>query len=413
MKRVLAWVMAAALVLGTAGCGQQGGGAESTAGKEEPAAEESAEAQENEPAAAAEGAAATAATGVINEAEFEDGDIGVVLVINTNLGDKSICDLSYEGLLKVSEDYGVRYKCIELGGDATKQVPTFTDLAEDPDWDIIVAGTYNLRESLLEVAEEYPEKKFILYDANVANEEEGVKAEDYANVYSMEHAQNEGSYIVGAAAAILTTSGAEGTNEEHVIGFVGGGQNTAIEDFLVGYIEGAKAVDPEIKVLISYIGDFKDTAKAKELAMAQIDQGADVVFAVAGGAGLGALTGCAEKGVYAIGVDADQYTVLMDTDAETAAAICTSMEKKCDATVYNSVARALEGTLGFGAYERLGLAEGVVGAADNENFRSIFTQEQIEQIMAVQDKVASGEVKVASAIGMDDAGIQAIKDSVQ
>ena len=94
---------------------------------------------------------------------------------------------------------------------------------------------------------------------------------------------------------MLTTSGDEKTNDEHVIGFVGGGQNTAIEDFLVGYIEGAKAVDPEIKVLISYIGSFNDAAKGKELAMAQIDQGADVVFAVAGGAGLGVLSGCAEK----------------------------------------------------------------------------------------------------------------------
>lgn len=420
MKKVLAWVMAATFMLATAGCGQQANNAETAAGKAETTATaetatvENGAAQESTAASQeADSAGEAAVTGVINEAEFEDGDIGVVLVINTNLGDKSICDLSYEGLQRVSEDYGVRYKCIELGGDATKQVPTFTDLAEDPDWDIIVAGTYNLRESLLEVAEEYPEKKFILYDANVANAEEGIETQDYPNVYSMEHAQNEGSYIVGAAAALLTTSGAKGTNEEHVIGFVGGGQNTSIEDFLVGYIEGAKAVDPEIKVLISYIGDFKDTAKAKELAMAQIDQGADVVFAVAGGAGLGALTGCAEKGVYAVGVDADQYTVLLDSDPQTAAAICTSMQKKCDATVYNSVAKSLEGTLGFGTYERLGLAEGVVGAADNENFRSIFTQEQIDQIMSVQEKVASGEVKVASAIGMDDAGIQAIKDSVQ
>lgn len=353
------------------------------------------------------------AAGSIDLSKFEDDDIGVCLVINTNLGDKSICDLSYSGLKKIEADYGVRIKCIELGGDATKQVPTFVDLAEDSEWDIIIAGTPNLRESLLEAAQDYPEQQFILYDSSVVNAEEGVAAEDFANVYSMEHAQNEGSYIVGAAAAMLTTSGADKTNPEKVIGFVGGGQNTAIEDFLVGYIEGAKSVDPEIKVLISYIGSFADSAKGKELAMVQIDQGADVVFAVAGGAGLGVLSGCAEKNVYSIGVDGDQYEILKTDDAATAAAICTSMQKKCDNTVYNSVSAALEGTLAYGTYDKLGLADGVVGAADNENFRAIFTEEQITKLKEIEAQIAEGKVTVFSAIGADNASIQELKDSVQ
>lgn len=349
----------------------------------------------------------------IDLSQFEDDDIGICLVINTNLGDKSICDLSYAGLKQVEANYGVRVKCIELGGDATKQIPTFIDLAEDPDWDIIITGTPNMRESLLEVAGDYPEQSFILYDAAVANASEGIVSEDYPNVYSMEHAQNEGSYVVGAAAAMLTASVDERTNEEHIIGFVGGGQNTAIEDFLVGYIEGAKVVDPEIKVLISYIGSFSDSAKGKELAMAQIDQGADVVFAVAGGAGLGVLAGCAEKGVYAIGVDGDQYEILKGDDPVTAKAICTSMQKKCDQTVYSCVSRALEGTLPFGTYDKAGLSGGVVGLADNENFRSIFSEDQVARLKEIEEKVASGEVRVFSAIGAEDASIQEIKMSVQ
>lgn len=345
--------------------------------------------------------------------QFEDDDIGVCLVLNTNLGDKSICDLSYAGLKRVEEDYGVRIKVIELGGDATKQLPTFIDLSEDPDWDIIVSGTPNMREALLEAAALYPEQKFVLYDAQVANAEAGITAEDYPNVYSMEHAQNEGSYVVGAAAAMLTTSGHERTNDERIIGFVGGGQNTAIEDFLVGYIEGAKAVDPDIKVLVSYIGSFSDAAKGKELAMAQIDQGADVIFAVAGGAGLGVLDGCAEKNVFSIGVDGDQYEILKDDEPKIAEAISTSMQKKCDNTVYNCVSAALEGTLPFGTYDKLGLADGVVGAADNENFRSIFTEEQAAQLKEIEGKVASGEISVFTAIGATSEAIQAIKDSAQ
>lgn len=417
-KRVVA--MSLALTFGIfclAGCGADKGGSEtveetqSAAAEGEEAAAEASGSDTKEDGGSADNA--DAASGTIDLSQFEDDDIGVCLVINTNLGDKSICDLSYAGLQKISEDYGVRVKCIELGGDATKQIPTFIDLAEDPDWDIIIAGTPNLRESLLEAAADYPEQYFILYDAAVANADEGVTSEDFPNVYSMEHAQNEGSYVVGAAAAMLTTSGDEKTNEEHIIGFVGGGQNTAIEDFLVGYIEGAKAVDPDIKVLISYIGSFADSAKGKELAMAQIDQGADVVFAVAGGAGLGVLSGCAEKNVYAVGVDGDQYEILKEDDPVTAAAICTSMQKKCDQTVYSCVSAALEGTLAYGTYDKLGLADGVVGAADNENFRAIFTEEQITLLKDYEAKVANGEVSVFTAIGADDASIQEIKDSVQ
>lgn len=411
MKKVLATTLALALALSSlAGCGSKPAAQPAEKPAESAPADNGGAKEETAQAPAAEG---EATSGKIDLSKFADGDIGVCLVINTNLGDKSICDLSFAGLKKIEADYGVRVKCIELGGDATKQIPTFTDLAEDPEWDIIVAGTPNLRESLLEVAGNYPEQPFILYDASVANASQNIKAEDYPNVYSMEHAQNEGSYVVGAAAALLTTSGDPKTNPEHIIGFVGGGQNTAIEDFLVGYIEGAKAVDPEIKVLISYIGSFSDSAKGKELAMAQIDQGADVVFAVAGGAGLGVLAGCAEKGVYSIGVDGDQYEILKADDPKTAEAISTSMQKKCDQTVYSCVSAALEGTLAFGTYAKRGLADGVVGAADNENFRKIFKQEQIDLLKDLEAKVASGEVKVFTAIGADDASIQKVKDSVQ
>lgn len=403
MKKALAMGLAVMVAISSlTGCA--GGGKSKTKGATSLSSNE---------AGVTEKVSTNAAGNGIDLSQFEDDDIGICLVINTNLGDKSICDLSYAGLKQIEADYGVRVKCIELGGDATKQIPTFVDLAEDPDWDIIIAGTPNMRESLLEVAGDYPEQSFILYDAAVANESEGITSEDYPNAYSMEHAQNEGSYVAGAAAAMLTASGDEKTNDEHIIGFVGGGQNTAIEDFLVGYIEGAKAVDPEIKVLISYIGSFNDSAKGKELAMAQIDQGADVVFAVAGGAGLGVLAGCAEKGVYAIGVDGDQYEILKKDDPVTAKAICTSMQKKCDQTVYSCVSRALEGVLPYGTYDKVGLSGGVVGIADNENFSSIFSEDQIARLKEIEAKVASGEVSVFSAIGADDASIQQIKNSVQ
>ena len=334
-----------------------------------------------------------------------NSDLGVVLIINTNLGDKSFCDLSNQGLEEAAAEFGFRTKVVELGGDATKQIPTLTEFAEDPEWDIIVCGTYNIKEAVQEVAQEYPDQKFILYDTKDDLE--------LPNVYSVEHLQNEGSFIVGAAAAMLTTSNAELANEENIIGFVAGGENTSINDFLVGYIQGAQTVDPETKVLISYVGDFKDTAKAKEMAIAQINQGADVIFQVAGGAGLGVLEGCAEKNVYAVGVDSDQYTVLMDSAPDTAAHIATSMQKKVNKTVYNAISAAINGTLPWGGYETAGLAVGSVGAAKNENFEAIFTAEQIAELEELEAQVLSGDIVVQTAIGMDNETIDEIRNAAR
>lgn len=391
MKKLTALALSLALTLGIlSGCGtpSNGNSTPPTSGTPAPAP-----------------TASTAPSGDPTGLGKDPADVGVVMIVNTNLGDKSFCDLSNAGLMRAAKEFGFRTKVVELNGDATKQIPTMTEFAESDEWDIIIGGTYNILESMQTVAEEFPDKKFILYDAK-----DDLKL---PNVYSMEHLQNEGSFVVGAAAAMLTTSDAPLANPDKVIGFVAGGENTAINDFLVGYIQGAQAVDPEVKVLISYVGDFKDTAKAKEMAIAQINQGADVVFTVAGGAGLGALEGCKEKNVYAIGVDADQATVLEDSDPVLSEHIVTSMMKMVDNTVYNVLESAMKGTLPWGAYETAGLAKGSVGAADNKYFRAVFTEEQILKIKELEAAVASGETKVQTAVGMDNDTLNSIRDSVR
>ena len=320
-------------------------------------------------------------------------EMGVVLILNTNLGDHAICDLSYAGLMQAAEKYGFTPKCVELGGDATLQIPTMEEYAEDPDFDIIVCGTSNLKESAQTVAQEYPEQKFILYDAQ---DDLGLE-----NIFSMDHAQNEGAYIAGVAAALLTAS--------NTVGFVGGGENTALDDYLIGYIQGVHSVSEDTNILVSWIGDFKDTAKGKELATSQAQQGADVVFSVAGGAGLGILAGAAESGIYAIGVDSDQYTSLLESNPEIAKCICTSMFKKADVTVSTLLGMAFDGTLEWGSYAKWGLQEGVVGLAmDNDNFRSIFSDEQKAAIADVQAAATNGELTIESAIGMDNDRLQEI-----
>ena len=376
MKKFLALLVTLLMCFSLVGCGNKG-----EAGKEP---------------------TSTSTTEEVNEVFNKPvSEIGVVLILNTNLGDHAICDLSNEGLQEVAAKYGIKTKVVELGGDVTLQVPTMEEYAEDPDFDIIVCGTANLKESTQKVAQEYPDQKFILYDAQ---DELGLE-----NIFSMDHAQNEGAYLAGVAAALLTTSNAELANEEKVVGFVGGGENTALDDYLIGYIQGVHSVDEEIDVLISWIGDFKDTAKGKELAVSQASQGADVIFSVAGGAGLGILVGCAESNVYAIGVDSDQYTVLNPTDPETAAHICTSMFKKVNVTVSTLVSDTIEGKLAFGDYVKWGLQEGVVGlATENDNYKSIFTQEMQDYIAQVQKDATEGKLEIKSAIGMANEDVQAI-----
>lgn len=383
-KKIIALLLTAVMLLSMAACGQK-------------------TATDTTTAAAADGTTSgeTAGEGLVEAFGKKAGDIGVVLILNTNLGDHAICDLSNAGLQEAAAMYGFRAKTVELGGDVTLQVPTMQEYAEDPDWDIIVCGTSNLKEAVQQVAEEHPDQKFILYDAQ---DEKGLP-----NVFSMDHCQNEGAYLAGVAAALLTTSEAPLANGEKTVGFVGGGENTALDDYLIGYIQGVHSVDEDINILVSWIGDFKDTAKGKELAVAQAGQGADVIFSVAGIAGLGTLAGCAESNIYSIGVDSDQYTVLLETDPTTAANICTSMYKKADVTVSTLIAKALDDTLEWGSYAKWGLQDGVVGlATDNDNYQSIFSEEQKSYLEGVQADATAGKLEILSAIGMDNDQLQQI-----
>lgn len=367
-------------------------------------------ASKTDPAPAGDPAASETATSTTEpptEADATEGQKSVVLIVNTNLGDKSFCDLSNSGMMKAAEELGMRTKVVELNGDATKQVPTFIEFADSGEWDIIISGTYNIKEAMQEVAADYPDQLFVLYDAK-ADYEDG----ENTNIYSIEHMQNEGSFLVGAAAARMTSSKQPGMNDQKVIGFIAGNENTAINDFMVGYIEGAKYVDPEIKVLVSYIGDFKDSAKAKELAFSQISQGADVVFGVAGGAGLGVLDACKEKGVYAIGVDSDQAMEYKESDPEMAKTIITSMVKRVDSTVYNAITTVMAGNDKKGVYETVGIKDGSIGMARNEFYEAAFTTEDKAFLDELEQKVVNGEIEVKTAIGMAPEELQEIKNSV-
>lgn len=323
----------------------------------------------------------------------EEKKVKVVLYVNGTLGDKSFFDSANRGVQMAVKELGIEAKTIEGGYAPERWEPDIAQLAEG-DWDIIIAGTWQLQEYLEKFAPKHPDKKFFTYDTTVDYSKGGLD-----NVYSILYSQNEGSFLVGALAAMITTSDMELANPDKVIGFLGGMDIPVINDFKVGYEQGAKYIDPDIKVLVSFAGAWNDPAKGKELILAQYDQGADIAFNVAGETGLGLLDAAKDKKRYAIGVDSDQYLLYKDSDPEKASHIVTSMLKNVDISLYRGIKLHLEGKLAYGKAEILGIEKDGVGVADNENFKKLVPQEFTARIKELENKIVSGEIKIDTAFG--------------
>lgn len=344
-----------------------------------------------------------------NSGNGDEKPLKVVLLINSVLGDKSYLDSAANGIKLMNEELGskVQTKIIEMGTDQSKWEPTIMDVSEE-DWDIIITGQFSMQEYVEKAAAEYPDKKYIIFDTSVKYE--GGK---FPNVYSVEFKTNEASFLAGNLAARLTTSKAANTNEDNLIGFMGGQDIPLINDFLVGYIQGAKLADENIKVISSYVGSFRDSAKGKEIALAQFNSGVDVSFNCAGQAGLGLLDAAKMQKRYAIGVDADQAMMFQDSDPEKAGFITTSVLKNLDKALLRAVKKHLDNTLEYGKTEILGLKEGAVGLAENEYYENSVPAEIRKEISALKEKIEKGELVVDSAIGMDATKLAEIINSVK
>ncbi len=330
--------------------------------------------------------------------------LNICYVVTGQLGDKSFNDSANEGVTQIADTLGCTTKVIEIGRDQTKWQPTFEDLAESGEYDIIITNGSNAGELIQTISVDYPDQKFILFDTKL----EG----DYPNIYAISYKQNEGSYLAGVLAAMVTESDMPFANSDKKIGFIGGSEHPIITDFLVGYIEGAKSVDPEIKVYVSYIGSWDDTAKGKETALAQFDQGVDITFPAAEQAGLGCVEAAVEREKYIIGVDSDQAMLFDGTSNEKANVILSSVLKEVGNSLVRAVGMDLVGNLQWGTYESLGLNENGVGLADNTYFQKNVPDDIKTAIEEAKKKVSAGDVKVTSALSDDEAAVQQIIDSV-
>jgi len=337
----------------------------------------------------------------------DDEVLKIVNLINGTRGDKSFFDSSAAGMDLIKDKYGdaVLTRTIEMSYEQTVWEPTLLDIA-DQDWDIIIVGTWQMTEMLQEVAKDNPDTSFIIYDTTV----------DYShgleNVYSILYSQNEASFVAGALAAELTKSGLPLTNPEKLIGFLGGMDIPVINDFLVGYAEGARYVDPDTKVAVSYIGSFEDSAKGKEMALAQYNQGVDIGYNVAGQAGLGQLDAAKDTNRYAIGVDSDQAELFAEKDRATAILVATSVLKRVDKSLLRAIDMHMEDTAPYGRSETLGFAEGGVEIARNEFYMAIVPEEIRASVDEIEMRIRNGEIEVGSAYGMNSEALNELRNSI-
>ena len=310
----------------------------------------------------------------------------VINLINGVLGDKSFFDSAERGVKKASEEFGLEYKTIEAGIDPAKWQPALDDAAANEEYDILIVGTWQMSEFLQIVAGKYPDKKFMIYDQSVDPTKCTNKC---ANVYSVTYKQNEGSYLAGLYVGLMTKTG--------IVGAVGGQDIGVINDFIVGYKQGATDAKAANQVLVQYAGSWNDPAKGKELALAMYQQGADYVFQIAGGTGVGVFQAAQEVSKYAIGVDSDQGLIIEATNPEQAKFIPTSMMKNVDNSLYRALKMHIAGTLPYGKAEALGVAEGGVGLAYNKFYNSMTPQNVKDAIAQAEKDLLAGKIKVVSA----------------
>ena len=334
--------------------------------------------------------------------------VNVKLLVTGALGDKGINDSANAGAEKIEEQFGdkVDVEVVEMGFDQTKFEPALIDASES-DADVIITGGWDMKEHVENTAEQYPDKKYLIYDTDVNYDEYNLE-----NVYSMTYRQNEAGFLAGTLAALVTTSDMELANEEKVIGFVGARDTSAvINDFLVGYIEGAQFIDKDIKVEVSYVGSFTDTAKAKELTLAQYSNGADVVFTSAGPASAGSVEAARDSKKYVIGVDSDQ--ALAYEGKEEQKYIISSALKRVDNSLALTMESFLNDSLEFNSHSVLGIKEDAIGLAENDIYTSTVNEEIRTKVAEIAEELKSDKITVNTALGMEESKLKEIINSAK
>lgn len=308
--------------------------------------------------------------------EMETAPLRVTMVYPDDcLGDLSYCDSIHAGLKRAEAALGIHLNeviGIEIDLAATEMM--FRAAAQNSD--LILTAGFQMEGPLAHVAPDFPDVKFSIIDVVL----------DFPNVAAINYKANEGSFLVGAIAALKTESGK--------IGYVGGADVPLLQQFEAGYVAGVHTINPETIVSVEYISDdvggFNQPDKAKEIALRQYENGIDVIYAVAAGSGLGVIDAAQEQGKYVIWVDSNGNYLVPGT-------VLTSMVKEIEDSVYGVINETVEGNF-MGGIRYLGLAEGGVSYALDEHNRPELSDEILATVESLKAKIIAGEIVVPDEI---------------
>ncbi|WIY26203.1 BMP family lipoprotein [Parasedimentitalea psychrophila] len=290
--------------------------------------------------------------------------------------DKSFNEAAFAGAQRWAEETGGSFREVELQSEAQREqaLRRFAEAGSNP---IVMAG-FAFSDALSQVAPDYPDTKFAVIDVDWL---------DMPNVRGIGFQEHEGSYLVGMMAALASESG--------TVGFIGGMDIPLIRKFACGYAQGVMAANPDAKIISNMTGTtpaaWNDPVKGSELTKAQISQGADVVYAAAGGTGVGVLQTAADEGILSIGVDSNQNHLHPGK-------VLTSMMKRVDNAVFDAFTQGEN--LESGNFH-MGVANGGVGYALDEHNAALVSAEMQTAVDAASAKIASGELTVHNYMSDD------------
>ena len=285
------------------------------------------------------------------------------------LNDRGFNALAYKGLQQAKADLGADIRVLTSKSNAD-YVPNLSSLARQK-YDLVVAVGFLMGDATAKVAKSFPTTNFAIVDFPSA----ALKGKP-TNVHGLLFKESEPGYLAGTMAGLY----AKEKGGDQVVSSVGGQDVPAVQAYIAGYEAAAKKANPEVKTITAYSQDFVDQAKCKEIALNQIDEGSQVVFAVAGQCGLGALDAAKEKNVQSIGVDADQGYVNAN--------VMTSALKKVDVAVFDTAKDVQDGNFKGGTDTVFDLKSEAVGLGKVSAAGQPFEAD----VQKVADQIKSGEI---------------------
>jgi basic membrane protein A len=307
--------------------------------------------------------------------------VGIVFDVGGR-GDKSFNDGAYLGAARAEKELGAQVRFIEPGDGSDREAGLRLLAAEG--MNLIVGVGFIFTDDITQLAKEYPNTQFADVDYSVGVDKQGNIIPPPPNLAALKFREEEGSFLVGALAALVGGS--------KKVGFVGGMDFPLIQKFEAGYKAGVKYVCPDCTVISQYAGvtpeAFRNPGKGKELALSQYQQGVNIIYHASGSTGLGVFEAARQTGKYAIGVDADQYD-------EAPGRILTSMVKGVDVAVYETIKRVKEGRFQGGVFQ-FGLAENGVGYVYDAHNRALIPDSVHARVEQIRDDIIARKISVPS-----------------